>query len=151
MTLALISSIFPGNLFEGQDDIEPLCESFDATAANGTTIRLDKSATLTLQCKNFSTQHKFYLSDDINKCLLGLDFLLDNNAVLDTKSRVLIMDDKVIPLLAEPHFSGVNVYCADEIALAPLSETSVTCTKLPLKMVSILGLPVFSCGKKNCF
>ena len=36
-------SIFPGNLFEGQDDIEPLCGSFDATAANGTTIRLDKS------------------------------------------------------------------------------------------------------------
>ena len=46
-------SIFPGNLFEGQDDIELLCESFDATAANGTTIRLDKSVTLTLQCKNF--------------------------------------------------------------------------------------------------
>ena len=38
-------SIFPGNLFEGQDDIELLCESFDATAANGTTIRLDKRLT----------------------------------------------------------------------------------------------------------
>ena len=112
---------------------------------------LDKSATLTLQCKNFSTQHKFYLSDDINKCLLGLDFLLDNNAVLDTKSRVLIIDDKVIPLLAEPHFSGVNVYCADEIALAPLSETSVTCTKLPLKWCQYWGFQFFPAVRKTAF
>ena len=135
-------SIFPGHLSEGQDDIEPLCEYFDATAANGTTIRLDKSATLTstLQCKNFSIQHKFYLSDDINKCLLGLDILLDNNAVLDTKDRVLIMDDKVIPLLAEPHFSSVNVYCAEEIFLALQTETSISGTKFPLKWCQVWGI-----------
>ena len=144
-------SIFPGHLSEGQDDIEPLCESFDATAANGTTICLDKNVTFTLQCKNFSIQHKFYLSDDINKCLLGLDFLLDNNAVLDTKGRVLIIDDKVIPLLAEPHFSGVNVYCADKIARAPLSETSVTCTKLPLKWCQYWGFQFFPAVRKTAF
>ena len=61
------------------------------------------------------------------------------------------MDDKVIPLLAEPHFSSVNVYCVDEIGLASLSETSVTCTKLPLKWCQYWGFQFFPAVRKAAF
>ena len=82
---------------------------------------------------------------------LGLNFLLKNNAAIDAKIRVLIMNDKVVPLLAEPHFSGVNVYCADEIVLAPLSETSVTYTKLPSKWCQFWGVQIFPAVRKTVF
>ena len=59
------------------------------------------------------------------------------------------MDDKVIPLLAEPHFSSVNVYCAEEISLAPQTETSISGTKLPLKWCQIWGIQFIPTVRKT--
>ncbi len=96
-------SICPTRLVADRDT-ELQDETMEAIVANGSAICLDKSMTLALQCKNFSTQHKFYLSDDIHKCLLGLDFLLDHKAVIDAKNRVLFLNGEVIPLIADPSY-----------------------------------------------
>ena len=135
-------------LIEGHD-ITLCSKTIDTTAANGTMICLNQSATLALQCKNFCTQQKFYLSDDINKCLLGMDFLFDNYAVIDAKNRVLQKNDKVIPLIAEPHLCGENFYCAEEISLAPQTETSISGTKLPIKWCQFWGIQFIPTVRKT--
>ncbi len=78
-----------------------------------------------------------------------MDFLLDHNAVIDAKNRVLFLNDEVIPLITDPHISGENVYCADEIAVAPLAETSVTCTRLPSDWCRFWGIQFIPAARKT--
>ena len=64
-------------------------ETIEATIANGSAICLDKSAILTLMGKNFLSQQKFYLSDDLTRCLIGMDFLRAHNAIIDANNITL--------------------------------------------------------------
>ena len=62
-------------------------ESIRAVAANVSQIKLSESISLNIICGKFSTKLKSYLSDKINRRLLGMNILGTRNAVIDVASQ----------------------------------------------------------------
>lgn len=72
--------------------------------------------------------HRVIVADIVDDCILGLDFMRENNCEIDVKQGILKcgMDE----IFMEGGASG-KVYCAKRIILAPRSETIVP-VRLPL-------------------
>ena len=87
--------------------------------ANGSPLNVIGQVTLPLTLKDFSCEHSFFVARDLTvPCLLGLDFMTANNAIINCKEATLTLGSTVTPIeIHKRCASELKVVAAEDIDL----------------------------------